>query len=148
MPTSRSTGPEVLNAYNWDMVEEIIDVFRRLPEEEGVWAAVLRSAGDRAFCVGTDLKERKTLPMEKVQALRSMLEEAHDRVTFFPKPIVAAVRGYALGGGMGIRSELRLYHRRRQRRLRIDGNRPLGSFRAEGGPSFFRGPSDAPERRR
>ena len=92
--------PEVLNAYNWDMVEEIIDVFRRLPEEEGVWAAVLRSAGDRAFCVGTDLKERKTLPMEKVQALRSMLEEAHDRVTFFPKPIVAAVRGYALGGGM------------------------------------------------
>ncbi len=92
--------PEVLNAYNWDMVEEIIDVFRRLPGEEGVWAAVLRSAGDRAFCAGADLKERKTLPMEKVRALRSMLEEAHALVTFFPKPIIAAVRGYALGGGM------------------------------------------------
>ena len=92
--------PEVLNAYNREMVDQLIEVFRRLSGEDDVWAAVLRSAGGRAFCVGADLKERKTLPMEEVRRLRAMLEEAHDLVTFFPKPIIAAVRGYALGGGL------------------------------------------------
>ncbi|MFQ5913011.1 MAG: enoyl-CoA hydratase-related protein [Nitrospinota bacterium] len=92
--------PDALNALNWEMVETLIDLLRRLPGEDGVWAAVLRSACERAFCVGADLKERKALPMEKVKTLRSMLEEAHDLVCFFPKPIIAAVNGYALGGGL------------------------------------------------
>lgn len=92
--------PEVLNAYNWDMVEEITENFRWLSEDEQVRAVVLRSSGDRSFCVGADLKERKTLTTKKVQVLRSKLEKAHDLVTSFPKPIIAAVRGYALGGGM------------------------------------------------
>lgn len=92
--------PEALNAVNWEMAEGLIDLFRRLPREDDVWAAVLRSACDRAFCVGADLKERKALPMEKVRVLRSMLEEAHDLVCFFPKPILAAVNGYVLGGGL------------------------------------------------
>ena len=94
--------PEVLNAYNWDMVGEIIEIFQRLSEEEPVRAVVLRSSGNRAFCVGADLKERKTLTKKKVQALRSKLEKAHDLITFFPKPILAAVRGYALGALMEV----------------------------------------------
>ena len=82
------------------MVGEIIEIFQWLSEEEPVRAVVLRSSGNRAFCVGADLKERKTLTKKRVQALRSKLEKAHDLITFFPKPIIAAVHGYALGGGM------------------------------------------------
>ncbi|MDP6484944.1 MAG: enoyl-CoA hydratase/isomerase family protein, partial [Nitrospinota bacterium] len=76
--------PEVLNAYNREMVAQLIEAFRRLSGEDDVWAAVLRSAGRRAFSVGADLKERKTLPMKEVRRLRATLEEAHDLVTFFP----------------------------------------------------------------
>ncbi len=92
--------PEVLNAYNWDMVNQMIESFHDLSGKEDVWAAVLQSSSQKAFCVGADLKERKTLPLEKARQIRSKLEEAHDLVTFFPKPIIASVNGYALGGGL------------------------------------------------
>jgi enoyl-CoA hydratase/carnithine racemase len=78
----------------------MIDTFGGLSEKDDVWAAVLQSSSQKAFCVGADLKERKTLPLEKAKQIRSKLEEAHDLVTFFPKPIIASVNGYALGGGL------------------------------------------------
>lgn len=62
-------------------------------------AVVLSAAGEKAFCVGADLKERNAMTDEEIMAQRPVFRAAFGGVLNLPQPVVAAVHGYALGGG-------------------------------------------------
>jgi enoyl-CoA hydratase/carnithine racemase len=64
-----------------------------------VRAVVLAAAGEKAFCVGADLKERNAMSDEQILDQREIFRAAFGGVLGLPQPVVAAVHGFALGGG-------------------------------------------------
>ena len=91
--------PEALNAINADLLRDLRAACRELEADERVWAVVVRGAGDRAFCVGADLKERRGMDVPATQKLRAQLVRAFRELNALPMPTIAAVHGWALGGG-------------------------------------------------
>lgn len=91
--------PHQLNALNKKLLEELAAVVEELERDPRVIAVVLTGEGERAFCTGADLKERKAMTIVEVIAVRKLLVECFSKIAKFPKPIVAAVNGLALGGG-------------------------------------------------
>ncbi|ANN20054.1 enoyl-CoA hydratase [Amycolatopsis orientalis] len=96
--------PAVLNAMDRRMHEELAGIWDDVEADDDVRAVVLTGAGDRAFSVGQDLKERARLNESGVAptTFGSGGQAGHPRLTdrfTLSKPVVARVRGYALGGG-------------------------------------------------
>jgi enoyl-CoA hydratase len=91
--------PEALNAMNTVMGEDLLRCFEAFLWDRTVRAVVFTGAGDKAFCVGGDLKERESMTDEAWRAQHLVFEEAAFRVLRCPVPVIAAVEGFALGGG-------------------------------------------------
>ncbi len=91
--------PEVMNAFNFELLlalkKEIDDIrFRR-----DIRVVIISGEGDRAFCAGADLKERATMPEEKVREFIYTIRNLFTDIENLPKPVIAGVNGVALGGG-------------------------------------------------
>ncbi len=91
--------PQAMNALSTQTAREILAALEEMEQDNEVFAAVFTAEGDRAFCVGADLKERKTMTREEMKKQRALFVKTFTAVAEFPKPLVAAVNGYALGGG-------------------------------------------------
>jgi enoyl-CoA hydratase/carnithine racemase len=91
--------PEALNAMNTAMGEELLRCFDAFTWDKTVRAVVFTGAGEKAFCVGGDLKERNEMPDEVWRAQHLIFEQGAARVLHCPVPVIAAVEGYALAGG-------------------------------------------------
>lgn len=91
--------PEALNAMNTAMGEDLLRCFEGLQWDKTVRAVVFTGAGEKAFCVGGDLKERLDMTDEAWRAQHLIFEQGAARVLHCPVPVVAAVEGFALGGG-------------------------------------------------
>ena len=91
--------PGALNALSGAMADELAGVFERVAADPEVWAVVLAGAGERAFCVGADLKERGSFSLEDFYANRKQIRGLFQSLRAVPQPVVAAVFGFALGGG-------------------------------------------------
>ncbi|HCU96767.1 MAG TPA: enoyl-CoA hydratase [Actinobacteria bacterium] len=91
--------PEALNAIDTAMAVRLAQACGELAADRGVRAVVLSAAGDRAFCVGADLKERNRLSDAAFLAQREVFRAAFGGLLSLPQPVIAAVHGYALGGG-------------------------------------------------
>ncbi len=89
--------PEVKNALNLAMVEELHDALGDLALRDGLAALIITGAGDQAFASGADISE--LLERTHRDALRAINSGLFRRIEEFPRPTIAAVRGYALGGG-------------------------------------------------
>jgi dihydroxynaphthoic acid synthetase len=89
-----------LNAFRGRTVEELIDAFKRAWTDSAAACAILTGAGRRAFCVGGDQKEyNETGSYGTSQNGLFEIETLHDVIRACPKPVIAAVNGYAIGGG-------------------------------------------------
>jgi len=90
---------EKLNALNADVIRELAEVFESLASDGAVRAVILTGAGGRAFVAGADITELAR--MDSLEAVRVSREgqRVMERIERGPKPVVAAVGGYALGGG-------------------------------------------------
>src|SRR5271166_5011778 len=86
-----------LNAFRGKTVEEMTDAFYGAWDDATVGVVVLRGAGSRAFCTGGDQKERQETGSYGFR--RGGILALHEVIRGIPKPVVAAVNGYAIGGG-------------------------------------------------
>jgi enoyl-CoA hydratase len=89
--------PEVLNALSFDLLDALADALDALDAEPACRAVVLTGAGDRAFAAGADVRE-----LARQTPIGLLVEDRFavwDRLAAVRKPVIAAVRGFALGGG-------------------------------------------------
>lgn len=94
--------PEAMNAVSTAMAYALGRATRELAADPFVRAVVVSSTHPKAFCVGADLKERNALTDEELRAQRPLAQAAYRGVLDLPMPVIAAVDGYALGGGFEI----------------------------------------------
>ena len=90
--------PDKMNALNVRTREEILDVFKRLGEDPDIRVVVITGAGEKAFIAGADIGEfsGKTALEQRDVMIRT---RAFDAMEDCPKPVIAMINGYALGGG-------------------------------------------------
>src|SRR5579862_2840954 len=92
--------PRVLNALSRQMILDLMDVLDRLAEDAAVRAVILTGTG-RAFCAGLDLAEqRQPMTQERIAESRELATTAPLKVMRFPKPLIAAINGIAVGAGV------------------------------------------------
>src|SRR5579872_2355710 len=92
--------PEAANAMNTQMGLDLIEVFERFQiDPDGLRCVVLTGRGEKAFCAGGDLKERRGMADEAWQAQHSIFERMIRALMACPLPVIAAVNGAAYGGG-------------------------------------------------
>jgi enoyl-CoA hydratase len=90
---------DALNALDVPTLTELRDHLRVLADDRGVRAVVLTGAGDRAFVAGADIKYMSGLDVDEAKAWGALGHEAGRLLETMPKPTIAAVNGFALGGG-------------------------------------------------
>jgi enoyl-CoA hydratase/carnithine racemase len=92
--------PEALNALSGAMADELSGAFKEVAADDDAWVLLLRGNGDKAFCVGADLKERGSFTLEDFHTNRKQIRGMFEALRAVPQPVVAAPFGFALGGGM------------------------------------------------
>jgi enoyl-CoA hydratase len=91
--------PEKLNAMNIETIEELRTAFREFGGDPDVKAVIFTGAGEKAFIAGADISEFIHLDAEKGREYARRGQELTKTIEDFPKPVIAAINGYALGGG-------------------------------------------------
>jgi enoyl-CoA hydratase/carnithine racemase len=91
--------PEALNAISGEMADELGGAVLQAAASPDTWVVVLAAAGEKAFCVGADLKERGGLDDAGWWRNRVRMRAMFEAVRSIPQPTIASVFGFALGGG-------------------------------------------------
>lgn len=91
--------PEAMNALSTAQAQCLADACAAVADDRTVRAVVLSSALEKAFCVGADLKERNGFTDDELRAQREVFRACFGGVHALPVPAVAAVEGFAMGGG-------------------------------------------------
>jgi enoyl-CoA hydratase len=91
--------PEKLNAMNIETIEELRAAFQEFGDDLEVRAVIFTGAGEKAFIAGADISEFIHLDAEKGREYASRGQALTTTIEDFPKPVIAAINGYALGGG-------------------------------------------------
>ncbi len=91
--------PDKLNALNAQAKSELREVFTQIKTDSNVIVVILTGAGEKAFVAGTDIKELTLLNSETGKEFSAKGQEVFDLIENLGKPMIAAVNGYALGGG-------------------------------------------------
>jgi enoyl-CoA hydratase len=101
---------EVLNALNTTLLEELLATLDDLGSDPGVGVLVLTGTGDRSFIAGADIKEMAGKTPLEARAYSELGQEIAHKLETMRKPTIAAVNGYALGGGceMALACDVRL----------------------------------------
>jgi len=91
--------PEVRNAFRTRTVHELTDAFEDARYDPAVGVVVLTGAGDKAFCSGGDQKERGAGGYSQDGQRPMNVDRLHSAIRHCPKPVIAMVNGFAIGGG-------------------------------------------------
>jgi enoyl-CoA hydratase len=91
--------PEVMNCFDYATLCQLGEVVERIHLDRDIRVVIFTGAGDKAFSAGADLKERKTLNEMEVRRNVKKIRDVFDAVANLPQPTIAAVNGYAFGGG-------------------------------------------------
>lgn len=90
---------EALNCFNYETLNQLQQVVDSISPDQEVRAVIFTGAGDKSFSAGADLKERKTLNETEVRRNVKAIRDAFNSIANLPQPTIAAVNGYAFGGG-------------------------------------------------
>ncbi|MBU2494380.1 MAG: enoyl-CoA hydratase/isomerase family protein [Bacteroidetes bacterium] len=91
--------PDKLNALNNDTIKELNDVFSEIKNNDDVSVVILTGAGEKAFVAGADISELNKLDLLSGKEFSEKGQEVFNLIENLDKPVIAAVNGYALGGG-------------------------------------------------
>ena len=92
--------PEVLNALNLDMLQLLASMLDRIKQDDRVRAVIITGAGEKAFSAGADIQFlNKAAPLE-VRNLAELAVAVNNKIESLGKVVIAAVNGFALGGGL------------------------------------------------
>ncbi|MHB8908700.1 MAG: enoyl-CoA hydratase-related protein [Syntrophales bacterium] len=94
--------PKALNAMNSETIAELAAAVAACRNDGAVKALVLTGAGEKAFVAGADISQMQTLRPQEALAFMEQGQETLRQLETLPKPVIAAVNGYALGGGTEI----------------------------------------------
>lgn len=94
--------PQSLNVYNVRMRDELYQLLGAIREDAEVRVAVLRGAGEKAFCAGADLSEFLTAPSPVIARQVRWERDIWGRFLAMPQPLIAALHGYVIGSGIEI----------------------------------------------
>ena len=89
-----------VNALNRQVMDELEEAFDQLSEDEAIGAVIITGAGEKAFVAGADISEFPTLTSANGEQLSSRGQAIFQKIADFPAPVIAAVNGFALGGGL------------------------------------------------
>jgi len=92
--------PQVLNAYNIKMRDELYEVLGAIKADPEVKVGILKGAGERAFCAGADLTEFLTAPSPIIARQARWARDVWGLFLSIPQPLIAALHGYVLGSGL------------------------------------------------
>ncbi|CAM3653260.1 enoyl-CoA hydratase-related protein [Mesobacillus zeae] len=92
--------PDSLNAFNYETLSELQQAVEKIRTDREVRAVIFTGMGEKAFSVGADLKERKTLSDEEVKRNLYKIGDVFTSIDQLPQPTIAAINGFAFGGGM------------------------------------------------
>ncbi|MBS0193684.1 MAG: enoyl-CoA hydratase/isomerase family protein [Proteobacteria bacterium] len=92
--------PDKLNALNFEVLTELRDAFAAIAADPAVRAVVLRGAGEKAFVAGADIAELVALSPIQARDFSQHGQRMMRSIELLGKPVVAMIRGYALGGGL------------------------------------------------
>ncbi|MDN7247310.1 enoyl-CoA hydratase-related protein [Planococcus shenhongbingii] len=92
--------PDSMNAFNYDMLAELGQVVEAIRINPDIRVVIFTGAGEKAFSVGADLKERKTLTEQHVKRNIFKIGEVFTTIENLPQPTIAMINGFAFGGGM------------------------------------------------
>ena len=105
--------PHRLNALSTGLQRDIVTTFDGFADDPDVWAVVLTGAGEKAFCAGVDLqevRENDTASHAGMRPMGGVSRNVFETVLECPRPTIAAINGWALGGGfeLALACDLRL----------------------------------------
>lgn len=102
--------PEALNAFNHEQLRLLAETFESIAGDGSIRCVILTGAGERAFAAGADIKEMKDLDGVGGLAFGRLGHRATRSVEQLPQPVIAAVNGFALGGGceLALAADIRL----------------------------------------
>lgn len=91
--------PQVLNVLNTEVYNELDKVFTEIEHDPEIRVVIITGAGDRAFIAGVDIREIKDKNSVDINEFIVIARWAGDRIYNLSKPVIAAINGYAFGGG-------------------------------------------------
>ena len=94
--------PKVLNAMNFEVLTEILDAVTICEKDDNIKALILTGAGDKAFVAGADISRMQDSTSVEILPLMELGHRTLRLIETMPKPSIAAVNGFALGGGTEI----------------------------------------------
>ncbi len=94
--------PKALNAMNSETMKELLDVVTCCRNDDGIKVLILTGAGEKAFVAGADIAEMQNLRPKEALAFMELGQETLRLLETLPKPSIAAMNGFALGGGTEI----------------------------------------------
>lgn len=92
--------PQQANALSLSLLKELHAALGRVKEDRRIRTVIITGAGEKVFCAGADLKERAGMNEEQVRQAVSMIRSSINMIDSLPQPVIAAINGIALGGGL------------------------------------------------
>ncbi|MDC7225651.1 MAG: enoyl-CoA hydratase-related protein [Spirochaetales bacterium] len=91
--------PKALNALNIDVIAELKTVFEHIEADDGVTGVILTGEGEKAFVAGADIAQMKDMTALESRAMAAAAHKVMNSIEECSKPVIAAINGFALGGG-------------------------------------------------
>jgi 3-hydroxypropionyl-coenzyme A dehydratase len=95
----RINRPEALNAMNLDVISELSKMIDIVAADDNIKAVVITGAGERSFCAGADISYMVNIDPMQAERYATSAQDVINRIDRLEKPVIAAVNGFALGGG-------------------------------------------------
>jgi enoyl-CoA hydratase len=92
--------PQALNALNSEVFSELCHVFNEISTDSEVKVVIITGTGDKAFVAGTDITEMKSRSSLEIRDFAIAARKANEAIYNLGKPVIAAINGFALGGGL------------------------------------------------